>query len=125
MDTPVSWRKNLRRELGLVCGSEHSAVAHELWEIPVDDAVALLNGIVAREDVLRIVVAKWQVKGVILCEKQKNTPLTGCIEVVDGGPKVEWKPKGTVGRADVFVGVWKYSTIFMASFIAYSKWDAN
>ena len=39
------------------CSSEHGAVTHELRKISVDDAVALLDGIVAREDVLRIVVA--------------------------------------------------------------------
>ena len=39
-------------------------------------AVALLDGIVAREDVLGVVVAKWQVKGVKLERLLKNTPLT-------------------------------------------------
>ena len=46
----------------LVCGLEHGAVAHEFRKIAVDDAVALLDGIVTREDVLGVVVAKWQVK---------------------------------------------------------------
>ena len=58
------------------CGSEHGAVAHELGKISVDDAVALLDGIVAREDVLGVVVAKWQVKGVKFERLLKNTPLT-------------------------------------------------
>ena len=40
------------------------------------DAVALLDGIVAREDVLGGVVAKWQVKGVKSERLLKNTPLT-------------------------------------------------
>ena len=48
----------------LVCGSELGAFAHEFRKVAVDDAVALLDGIVAREDVLGVVVAKWQVKGV-------------------------------------------------------------
>ena len=39
------------------CGSERCVVAHELREIPVDDAVALLDWIVAREDVFWVVVA--------------------------------------------------------------------
>ena len=48
----------MRRSGGaLDCDSEHGTVAHELRKIPVDDAVALLDGIVAREDVLRIVVS--------------------------------------------------------------------
>jgi hypothetical protein len=38
-------------------------------------AVALLDGIVAREDVLGVVAAKWQVKGVKFWKGQKNTPL--------------------------------------------------
>ena len=59
-----------------VCGSKRCVVAHELREIPVDDAVTLLDWIVAREDVLRIVVAKSQVKGVDIVERLKNTPLT-------------------------------------------------
>ena len=42
----------------------------------MDDAVALLDGIVAREDVLGVVVAKWQVKGVKSERLLKNTPLT-------------------------------------------------
>ena len=42
----------------LVCGSEQGAVAHEFRKIAVDDAVALLDGIVAREDVLGVVAAK-------------------------------------------------------------------
>ena len=46
------------------CSSEPGAFAHEFWKVAVDDAVALLDGIVAREDVLGVVVAKWQVKGV-------------------------------------------------------------
>lgn len=41
----------------LVCGSERSAGAHEFRKVAVDDAVALLDGIVAREDVLGVVVA--------------------------------------------------------------------
>ena len=40
-----------------VCGSEQGTVAHELGKVCVYDAVALLDGIVAREDVLGIVVA--------------------------------------------------------------------
>ena len=48
----------------LVCGSELGAFAHEFPKVAVDDAVALLDGIVAREDVLGVVAAKWQVKGV-------------------------------------------------------------
>ena len=47
----------------LVCGLEHGAVAHEFRKVEVYDAVALLDGIVAREDVLGVVAAKWQVKG--------------------------------------------------------------
>ena len=39
-------------------------------------AVALLDGIVAREDVLGVVAAKWQVKGVKFETLLKNTPLT-------------------------------------------------
>ena len=35
----------------LVCGLERGAGAHEFRKIAVDDAVALLDGIVAREDV--------------------------------------------------------------------------
>ena len=58
------------------CGSEHGAVAHELGKISVDDAVAMLDGIVAREDVLGVVVAKWQVNGVKFEMLLKNTPLT-------------------------------------------------
>ena len=50
----------------LVCGSERSAGAHEFRKVAVDDAVALLDGIVACEDVLGVVAAKWQVKGVAL-----------------------------------------------------------
>ena len=41
----------------MACGSERGAVAHELRKVCVYDAVALLDGIVAREDVLWIVVA--------------------------------------------------------------------
>ena len=55
----------------MVCGSERGAGAHEFRKIAVDDAVALLDGIVAREDVLGVVAAKWQVKGV---KGTKNTP---------------------------------------------------
>ena len=58
------------------CGSEPGAFAHEFRKVAVDDAVALLDGIVAREDVLGVVVAKWQVKGVKLERLLKNTPLT-------------------------------------------------
>ena len=47
-----------------VCGLEHGAGAHEIRKIAVGDAVALLDGVVAREDVLGVVAAKWQVKGV-------------------------------------------------------------
>ena len=58
------------------CGSEPGAFAHEFRKVAVDDAVALLDGIVAREDVLGVVVAKWQVKGVKSERLLKNTPLT-------------------------------------------------
>jgi hypothetical protein len=37
-------------------------------------AVALLDGIVACEDVLGVVAAKWQVKGVKFWKGPKNTP---------------------------------------------------
>ena len=57
-------------------GLEHYASAHEFGKVCVDDAVALLDGIVAREDVLGIVVAKRQVKGVKYCREMKITPLT-------------------------------------------------
>ena len=49
------WRKH--RAAVLVCGSERSAGAHEFRKVAVDDAVAMLDGIVAREDVLGVVVA--------------------------------------------------------------------
>ena len=54
-------RKRKRRASVSVCGSERGAGAHEFRKVAVDDAVALLDGIVAREDVLGIVVSKWQV----------------------------------------------------------------
>ena len=57
----------------LVCGSEGGTFAHELRKIAVDDAVALLDGVVAREDVLGVVAAKWQVKGVKFEKLLKNT----------------------------------------------------
>ena len=59
-----------------VCGLERGAGVHELGKVCMDDAVALLDGIVAREDVLGVVVAKWQVKGVKYERLLKNTPLT-------------------------------------------------
>ena len=46
-----------RRASAVACGLEQSAVAHELGKVCVYDAVALLDGIVAREYVLGIVVA--------------------------------------------------------------------
>ena len=58
------------------CSSEPGAFAHEFRKVAVDDAVALLDGIAAREDVLGVVVAKWQVKGVKFERLLKNTPLT-------------------------------------------------
>ena len=67
------WRKRKRRAPVLVCGLEYGAVAHEFRKIAVNDAVALLDGIVAREDVLGVVVAKWQVKGVKFEKLLKNT----------------------------------------------------
>jgi hypothetical protein len=57
-----------------VCGLERGAVAHEFRKIAVGDAVALLDGIIAREDVLGVVVVKWQVKGVKFWKEPKNTP---------------------------------------------------
>ena len=48
----------------MVCGLERLAVAHELREISVDDAVALLDWIATREDVLRIVVANLLKRGI-------------------------------------------------------------
>ena len=50
-------RNTLRGALVLVLDSEQGAVAHELGKVCVYDAVALLDGIVAREYVLGIVVA--------------------------------------------------------------------
>ena len=46
-------RKRKRRASAVACGSERGAFAHEFRKVAVDDAVALLDGIVAREDVLR------------------------------------------------------------------------
>ena len=57
------------------CGSEPGAFAHEFRKVAVDDAVALLDGIVAREDVLGVVVAKWQVKGGKIRKVIKKYPL--------------------------------------------------
>ena len=48
----------------LAGGSEYGAVAHELGKICVYYAVALLDGVVAREDVLGIVVANLLQRGV-------------------------------------------------------------
>ena len=45
-------------------GLEHYAIAHEFGKVCVDDAVALLDGIVAGEDVLGIVVANPLQRGV-------------------------------------------------------------
>ena len=45
-------------------GLEHYAIAHEFGKVCVDDAVALLDGIVAREDVLGIVVANPLQRGI-------------------------------------------------------------
>ena len=45
-------------------GLEHYASAHEFGKVCVDDAVALLDGIVAREDVLGIAVANLLKRGV-------------------------------------------------------------
>ncbi len=53
-----------RRMSVLVCGSERSAGAHEFRKVAVDDAVSLLDGIVAREDVLGVVVANLLKRGV-------------------------------------------------------------
>jgi len=52
------------RRRAQVCGSEQGTVAHELGKVCVYDAVALLDGIVAREDVLGIVVANLLQRGV-------------------------------------------------------------
>ena len=49
----------------LVCGSEGGTFAHELRKIAVDDAVALLDRIVAREDVLGVVVANLLKRGIL------------------------------------------------------------
>ena len=49
---------------GYVCGLEHTSFAHEIGKVRVDDAVALLDGVVAREDVFRIVVANLLQRGV-------------------------------------------------------------
>jgi hypothetical protein len=48
----------------------------------VDDAVALLDGIVAREDVLGVVVALWPVKGGIWerAEKYPMESLGSCLK---------------------------------------------
>ncbi len=43
--------------------------------------------------------AKWQVKGVILCEEPKNTPLNGIIYVLNG----EWPVRALLARR---VGLW-------------------
>ena len=58
------WRKRKRRASVLVCGLEHGAGVHELGKVCMDDAVALLDGIVAREDVLGVVVANLLKRGV-------------------------------------------------------------
>ena len=55
--TSATIPQRARRGACLACGSERGAVAHELRKVCVYDAVALLDGIVAREDVLWIVVA--------------------------------------------------------------------
>ena len=52
------------RASAVACGSERSAFAHEFRKVAVDDAVALLDGIVAREDVLGVVVANLLKRGV-------------------------------------------------------------
>ena len=61
-----SWerRKRKRRASVLVCGLERGAGVHELGKVCMDDAVALLDGIVAREDVLGVVVANLLKRGV-------------------------------------------------------------
>ena len=48
----------------LVSGLERGAGVHELGKVCMDDAVALLDGIVAREDVLGVVVANLLKRGV-------------------------------------------------------------
>ena len=59
-----SRRKRKRRASVLVCGLERGAGVHELGKVCMDDAVALLDGIVAREDVLGVVVANLLKRGV-------------------------------------------------------------
>ena len=61
--TAKSGPQRKRRASVLVCGLERGAGVHELGKVCMDDAVALLDGIVAREDVLGVVATKWQVKG--------------------------------------------------------------
>lgn len=60
----LEWRKRKRRASALVCGLERGAGVHELGKVCMDDAVALLDGIVAREDVLGVVVANLLKRGV-------------------------------------------------------------
>ena len=60
----LDWRKRKRSASVFVRGLEHRAVAHELGKVCVDDAVAPLDGIVAREDVLGIVVSNLLQRGV-------------------------------------------------------------
>ena len=56
-------RNTLRGAFVLVLDSEQGAVAHELGKVCVYDAVALLDGIVARKGKLRgwILTKEWKI----------------------------------------------------------------